>query len=106
MYVLSRYGIENYFTQNAMEAVLGRDLTSAFPLDETRPVGVQIGGYRKEQNVAVIKHMQPQDFARTDIEDILSRLKQHVVRMLIKQEGASPYDFVPGQVDLSEHGLG
>jgi len=47
VHVLMRYGIENYFTQTAMEAVIGCDLSSAFPLDETRPLGAQIGGYNK-----------------------------------------------------------
>ena len=34
LFVLNRYGIENYFSKSAMESVLGRDLTQFFPLAE------------------------------------------------------------------------
>jgi hypothetical protein len=34
LFVLNRYGIENYFSQSAMEGLLGRDLTDFFPLAE------------------------------------------------------------------------
>jgi hypothetical protein len=36
--VLQRYGIENYFPQTACEKVLGRDLSSYFPIPETTPI--------------------------------------------------------------------
>ena len=34
--VLVRYGIENYFSREALEAVLGRDVRAAFPLDPSK----------------------------------------------------------------------
>jgi hypothetical protein len=34
LFVLNRYGIENYFSKQAMESVMGRDLTAYFPLSE------------------------------------------------------------------------
>ena len=34
LFVLNRYGIENYFSRQAMESVVGRDLTAHFPLAE------------------------------------------------------------------------
>jgi hypothetical protein len=34
LFVLNRYGIENYFSKQAMEGVMGRDLTAYFPLSE------------------------------------------------------------------------
>ena len=36
--VLQRYGVENYFPQTACEKVLGRDLSSYFPIPETIPI--------------------------------------------------------------------
>jgi hypothetical protein len=32
--VLERYGIENYFSPRAYEAVIGKDLTSCFPIPD------------------------------------------------------------------------
>src|SRR5260370_17832515 len=52
--VLLRYGIENYFSQNAVEKVLGKNLSGSFPLYETPPVANQISGYNKNSNVQVI----------------------------------------------------
>src|SRR5260370_37322680 len=54
--VLLRYGIENYFSQNALEKVLGKNLSGSFPLDEPRAVSTQIGGYDKNLTAEVIKH--------------------------------------------------
>jgi hypothetical protein len=34
LHVLQRYGIENYFPQAALEAVVGRDLTLFFPIPD------------------------------------------------------------------------
>jgi len=71
LHVLMRYGIENYFTQKAMEAVLGQDLSDHFPLDETRPVAEQIpDGWDKNRNAAVFEHMSLQDLGGTDLAEI------------------------------------
>jgi hypothetical protein len=71
LHVLRRYGIENYFTQRAMEDVLRRNLSEHFPLDETRPVGEQIpGGWDKNRNAAVFEHMSLQDVKETDLAEI------------------------------------
>jgi len=77
--VLLRYGIENYFSQNALEKVLGKNLSGSFPLDETRPVSNQIGGYDKNLNAEVIKHMQATDFDGTDIDAIIKEIRKRVL---------------------------
>jgi hypothetical protein len=76
--VLKRYGIENYFSQNAFEKVLHRALSGAFPLDETRSVSSQVGGYSKNANVEIIKHMQMTDFDGTDLAEILDELRKRI----------------------------
>lgn len=38
LHVLERYGIENYFSQRALESVLGMDLSAFFPIPERTPV--------------------------------------------------------------------
>jgi hypothetical protein len=76
--VLKRYGIENYFSQSALERVLDKHLSGSFPLDEIRPVSDQIGGYNKNLNVEVIKHMQATDFDGTDIAVIMEEIRKRV----------------------------
>ncbi len=44
MLVLERYGIENYFSREAFEAVVGRDLTPFFPI----PPDVKVDEYLKD----------------------------------------------------------
>lgn len=88
LHVLRRYGIENYFTREAMEAVLRRDLSGHFPLDETRPVGEQIpGGWDKNKNSAVLELMSLQDLKGTDLAEIcediacrMTHIPHHVSR--------------------------
>jgi len=76
--VLIRYGIENYFSQTALQKVLGRDLNGSFPLDETLPVSDQIGGYNKNLDVEVIKQVTATDFDGTDLTKILDELRKRV----------------------------
>ena len=76
--VLMRYGIENYFSQKALEAVLGRDLSGAFALDETRPLSSQIGGYDKRLNVEVLRNMTPTDLDGTDLAEIIEEFRKRI----------------------------
>jgi len=76
--VLMRYGIESYFSQTALQEVLGRALNGFPPLDETRPLSEQIGGYNKNLNVEVIKRMTATDFDGTDLAEIFDELCKRV----------------------------
>jgi hypothetical protein len=76
--VLDRYGIENYFTQGAIEDVLGRDLGSSFQMDKARALADQIGGYDKNRNAEVINRMSMKDFEGTDLNDILDDLRSRI----------------------------
>jgi hypothetical protein len=61
LFVLNRYGIENYFPKAAMEGVLGRDLTKFFPLAE---------------DISVLDQMSD------DFHPWIFRLKQFLARLL------------------------
>jgi hypothetical protein len=78
VHVLKRYGVENYFSRSALEKTLKRDLSAFFPLDETRPIGEQIGGYDKDLNVDVIDEMEAADISGTDLDQILAELRKSV----------------------------
>src|SRR5260370_39576621 len=48
VHVLERYGIENYFSKVALEALVGRDLTSFFPI----PPDVKFDEYLYDSHTA------------------------------------------------------
>jgi hypothetical protein len=87
LFILDRYGIENYFTQYAVEGVTGRDLTGWWPLPSseailsylTEPDGSRF--YSKSMNEEVAKRMSVSDIASTDLGAILQKVCQ-VARQL------------------------
>lgn len=96
LYVLERYGIENYFTQAACEAVLHRDLTAYFPMPEHAKAQEHFSDpkpywprwinqfrrrqpvpfYRKGLNEEIAKHLSLADIAGTDLEAVIKAIKQ------------------------------
>jgi hypothetical protein len=99
LHVLRRYGIENYFPRNACEKVLGRDLSSYFPIPETIPVedhfieqnslrnrlklwlqsvlGRKVGKrqgqffFKNRHNEQIAQHLTLADIAGSDLEEIV-----------------------------------
>ena len=71
--VLERYGIENYFTQTACEAVLGRALPGMFPLPPYQRV--QLPHLTKNQNPAIAEVMTLADLANTDLYNFLQTVE-------------------------------
>jgi hypothetical protein len=77
LYILERYGVENYFTQSAIEEVTKKDLAGQWPL----PIDVAIqshltdsGGsrfYSKAKNVEVAARMSVSDVESSDLGRIL-----------------------------------
>jgi hypothetical protein len=77
--VLLRYGPENYFSQSAMEAEVGRELSSAFPLSEILRIDQCIPGYGKALNGRVAERMSPDDLRGTDLGEILKTVVKRSV---------------------------
>lgn len=95
LYVLERYGIENYFTKSACETVLKRDLTAYFPIPEyakaeehfTDPkpywpkwlnrfrTRKPTSFYRKEFNEQIAAHLSIVDLIGTDLARIINEIK-------------------------------
>lgn len=85
LYVLERYGIENYIPQAIYERVLERDLAAYFPLPPTVPVEEhfveQVGRtetrfYTKNMNSQVAAVITMKDIAGTDLERILLEITE------------------------------
>lgn len=96
LYVLQRYGIENYFPKNACETVLQRDLTAYFPIPyhakaedhfcDPKPYWPRwlnrfrkkkpVPFYRKELNEQVARHLTMKDVEDTDLATIIQAIKQ------------------------------
>lgn len=80
LHVLERYGIENYFTQAAMEAVCQQSLAGKWPLPTDRPIldhltdtaGKRV--YSKSANAEVADKMSVSDVEGTDLGEILHRI--------------------------------
>jgi hypothetical protein len=84
LYVLRRYGIENYFPKSNCEAVLGRDLSTFFPIPETQSVeahfvdrttGVRFF-FKSQHTESIGKQLKIADIAGTDLEGILLKVVQ------------------------------
>lgn len=80
LYVLERYGIENYVPRTVYEKVLGRDLAAFFPLPPTvaveqhfveQPGRPETRFYSKSMNGHVAAVITTKDIAGTDLERIL-----------------------------------
>jgi len=69
--VLERYAIENYFSQAACEAVLGRDPARLFPLPHYGPPGLN---HNKNKNPAIARHIDLADLASTDLLRVLEAI--------------------------------
>ena len=93
LFILQRYGIENYMPQRAYEAVLGRDLSAYFPIpDDTkledhfrepqslwqRLLGVLRRGkpsfYQKKWNEQLAAHLTMADINGTDLAGIINEV--------------------------------
>lgn len=99
--VLKKYGIENYFTQAAMEAVIGQDLSRYFPIPDTVPIQEHFATgkktimwrvrklvanlfdlgepslpslYPKARNREVAQHLHPDDIRGTDLYEALATI--------------------------------
>jgi hypothetical protein len=102
LFILERYGIENYFSRRALEAVLQRSLADYMPIPDDIPIGrhlVERSGrfdkllliirritridlfskraslYNKSLNQEVAGHLSLADLSGTDLEQILSAVK-------------------------------
>jgi hypothetical protein len=93
LYVLQRYGIENYFPRHAVEAVLGRDLTTYFPLPPTRKIERHFRDtwwrrvfdwlqgrdtrsfFAKNLNEQIAQRLTMTDIQGTDLADVLCAVK-------------------------------
>lgn len=84
LYVLRRYGIENYFPKSNCEAVLGRDLSTFFPIPETQSVeahfvdpttGVRFF-FKSQHTESIGKQLKVADIAGTDLEEVVLKVVQ------------------------------
>ena len=71
LFVLERYGIENYFSQQACEEVLGPAIAARFPLP---PYTSANRNHNKNQNSDIARRMNPGDIAGTDLIGILEEI--------------------------------
>jgi hypothetical protein len=108
LFVLERYGIENYLSQDAVEAVVGRDLSAFFPIPPDIPIHnhftsakktigwkvrnvaariFRLAGpslpsfYPKGKNKEVAKYLQPADLEGTDLYDALKKVLEAAKRL-------------------------
>lgn len=110
--VLERYGIENYLSQHAVEAVVGRDLSAFFPIPPDVPIQNHFASakktfkwkirssvakllklgvpplpsfYPKGKNKEVAKYLQPEDIAGTDLYSALEDILESAKRLQADQ---------------------
>lgn len=76
-FVLNRYGLENYFSTTAVEAVLGTAVGQHFPLADSGAASAVVG-YSKDSNGAIAERMILGDLKGTDLYDILEEVRQRV----------------------------
>lgn len=106
--VLNKYGIENYFTQAAMEAVIGGDLSAYFPIPDAVPIQEHFATgkktlrwrvrklaakifelappsppslYPKSRNHEVAQHLHPEDIRGTDLYDVMETILKSSKRL-------------------------
>jgi hypothetical protein len=100
LHVLRRYGIENYLPRHACEAILGRDLTTYFPIPidkkiqdhfiEPQPLWTKLlnrlrrrpttSFYQKRLNEEAAAHLQMSDIEGTDLAEIINSIKEAAVK--------------------------
>ena len=85
LHVLKRYGIENYFSQRACEAVLQRDLNAYFPIPDhvsilkhfsERPPEQSGSFYQKKLNEQIAQLLELEDIANTDLHSIMLTIRE------------------------------
>lgn len=96
LYILKKYGIENYFPQHACETVLKRDLARYFPIPAHKPIEGHFSEpqprwrqilnrilrrpprsfYQKRRNEEIAAHLNLADIAGTDLAEIIIELKK------------------------------
>jgi hypothetical protein len=82
--VLERYGIENYFPRQVLEAIVGRDLASFFPLPPDAKVDEYLRDsvtgaplYSKKSNERVAQLIVlDRDLSGTDLAAIIQRIAE------------------------------
>lgn len=76
-FVLQRYGLENYFTRAAVDAVLGAAVGQHFPLADDAKAG-DVPGYPKGRNGDIAAAMTLADLSGSDLHDILNEIRKRV----------------------------
>jgi hypothetical protein len=76
-FVLQRYGLENYFTRAAVDAVLGAAVAQHFPLADDGKAG-DVPGYPKGRNGDIAAAMTFADLSGSDLHDILNEIRKRV----------------------------
>ena len=96
LHVLKRYGIENYFSRQACEAILLRDLSAYFPIPDHVPILKHFSErpsvtnrfirwilrrrsssfYQKKLNEQIAPLLQLEDIANTDLRSILDSISE------------------------------
>ena len=76
-FVLQRYGLENYFTRAAVDAVLGAAVAQHFPLADDGKAG-DVPGYPKGRNGDIAAAMTLADLSGSDLYDILNEIRKRV----------------------------
>lgn len=74
-FVLQRYGLENYFTRAAVDAVLGAAIAQHFPLADDGKAG-DVPGYPKGRNGDIAAKMTLADLSGSDLHDILNEIRK------------------------------
>lgn len=76
-FVLQRYGLENYFSKAAVQAVFGPAVAQHFPLPDDAK-GADVPGYSKGRNGEIAAAMTLNDLLGSDLHHILQEIKQRV----------------------------
>jgi len=74
--ILEWYAIENYFSRQALESVLGPLDDSLFPLDPERSVEAQVPRFQKRRGPEVAQAMRLEDFDGTDLGRFLQMVQE------------------------------
>lgn len=74
-FVLQRYGLENYFTRAAVDAVLGAAVAQHFSLADDAKAG-DVPGYPKARNGDIAAAMTLADLSGSDLHDILNEIRK------------------------------
>jgi hypothetical protein len=73
--VLKRYGLENYFSKAAVEAVFGPSVGHHFPLTDDAKAGDK-PGYSKGSNGRIVERISLTDLKNTDLHEIPEEIRR------------------------------